>query len=833
VIETRRNLKIGYVAKMFPRLSETFVLNEILELERQGAEVCIFSAKKPNEGQFHPQLGRLQARVYYLEDLDPKKWATWLAADWDTLAPNGGRVWDLVRAALRDAQPERVDLVWQAAWIACRAAELGLDRLHAHFATLPAHLAHLTHRISGIPYSFTAHAKDIFVYSPVETRLGELIDHADFMVTVTEFNRRHLLEALPGVDAGKIRVLHNGIDTEAFAPVPAGSREADHVLAVGRLVPKKGLDDLLTACAMLRDRGCPVRCTIAGGGPEEANLERRRRELGLEDLVVLTGSVKIDAVRDLMRRATVFALPCRVAADNNVDALPTVLLEALASGLPAVSTELSGVPEIISDGLEGRLVAPDHPEGLADALQALMADVGVRARCGEAGRLKATTAFDIRRNVATLHGLFRTGGRTGAAPDTGAGDPAADGSGRRVLYVCADRGIPLGGTKGASIHVREFIEALSAAGFSATVAVRRRERAASGLPCTAHLLQVDPPRPTLSTPAGLEAHEFAQNPNFADQLAELHREQPFDYVYERYSLYSTAGLEFARQAGLPFVLEVNAPLVNEAGAWRNLQLPSLAREVEALLFTEADHIVAVSAALRDYILGVAPGARVTVLPNGVDTARIRPGAVDPAWRQRVSGGRPEARVLGFVGRVRPWHGVEVLIDALALARRHDADLRLCVIGDLGDLGTSLEERCRLEGVAEAVTFIGAVEPENVGSVLRALDVVAAPYPDLADFYFSPLKLFEYMAAGKPIVASSTGQITDVLEDGRTGLLVPAGDAAALAAAVRRLFDDRGLAARLGDAARLEAEQHHRWSDRIQVVVGLWQGTVRERAMEAS
>lgn len=830
--EPTRNLRIGYVAKMFPRLSETFVLNEILELERQGAEVTVFSAKKPNEGQFHPQLGRLQARVIYLDDLDPRKWAAWTGAEWPRLEPWADRIWGLVREALADREPERVELVWQAAWLASRAGALGLDRLHAHFATLPALMAHLAHRISGIPYSFTAHAKDIFVYSPAETRLRDLVDHADFMVTVTGFNRRHLLESLPGVDAAKIRMLHNGIDTESFTPAPAGSRDVDHVLAVARLVPKKGLDDLLRACALLRDRGRSVRCTIAGGGPDAAALAGLRDELGLGSLVELCGPVKVDAVRDLMRRATVFALPCRVAADNNVDALPTVLLEALATGLPAVSTAVSGVPEIITDGCEGRLVPPDDPAALADALQSLLDDPALRARCAEAGRRKAAESFDIRRNVATLHGLFRSAGR---AAD-GDGRPAAGGegigAGRRVLYVCADRGIPLGGTKGASIHVREFIEALAAEGFVTTAAVRRREAAAAALPCRARILQAATATAT-ATPAVQEAREHALCASFAGQLAAWHAEQPFDFVYERYSLWSTAGLDFARAAGLPFVLEVNAPLVAEAGAWRALQLPALAREVEARLFSEADQVVAVSAAVRDHILGVAPGARVTVLPNGVDTIRIRPGEAEPAWRERVSGGNASARVVGFVGRVRPWHGVDKLVGAVARARRADPSLHLCVVGDLGDLADTLAAKCREEGVTDAVTFLGAVSPDSVAGALQAMDVVAAPYPDLADFYFSPLKLFEYMAAGKPIVASATGQIVDVIEDGRTGLLVPPGDEAALADAIGRLFADPGLAARLGGEARLEAERSHRWRDRLRVVVDLWLDRCRERALEAS
>ncbi len=407
----RPPLRVGYVTKMFPRLSETFVLNEILELERQGAEVVVFSAKKPNEGVFQPQLARLQARVLYLEDLDLKKWASWVSADWDALGPFSGNIWDLVRAALRDGAPERVDLAWHGAWIACRAQELRLDRLHAHFATLPAALAHAAHRVSGIPYSFTAHAKDIYVYSPEETRMGELIEHADYMVTVTDFNRRHLTSVLPGVDPDKIKVVHNGIDLDAFQPVPASRRESAHILAVGRLVAKKGFGDLLQACALLRERGIDFRCTIAGGGTDAAELELLQRQLGLEDVVTFTGPIRVDAVRELMGRATVFALPCRVAADNNVDALPTVLLEALACSLPVVTTAVSGIPEIVTDGQEGLLLPPDDPVALADALARVLGSAELCAAFGERGRKKALSHFDQRRNVAELHELLHTGGR--------------------------------------------------------------------------------------------------------------------------------------------------------------------------------------------------------------------------------------------------------------------------------------------------------------------------------------------------------------------------------------------------------------------------------------
>ena len=334
--DSNRPLRVGYIAKMFPRLSETFILNEILELERRGVEVVIFSAKKPNEGRFHPQLSRLKARVFYLEDLDSKKWAGWISREWNRLSEYREDLWRLVGDMLAAGDTRQIDYIWWAAWVAAKARELGVSRLHAHFASLPSTIAYLTHRVSGIPFSFTAHAKDIFVYTPEETKLREKIEAADFMVTVTKFNKRYISEHLPDVDANKIKVVHNGIDLDRFQPDESVEREADLILGVGRLVPKKGFDDLLDACALLRKRGVSFRCLIVGGGPQEAELHKKRIELGLEDEVTFAGPLHVEQVRTLMQKATVFCLPCTVATDNNVDALPTVLLESLAAGLPIV-----------------------------------------------------------------------------------------------------------------------------------------------------------------------------------------------------------------------------------------------------------------------------------------------------------------------------------------------------------------------------------------------------------------------------------------------------------------------------------------------------------------
>lgn len=407
--DTQISYKVGYVVKMFPRLSETFILREIIELERQGTEVMIFSLKKPNEGRFHPQVTAVKAPVHYLEDYDAKKWYNWLAAEWSELRSHQQGLWDLLDEALSGGIGSKIENVWWAAWIASMSAKLGLQRLHAHFASLPSSVAYYAHRISGITYSLTAHAKDIFVYDLDEHLLRKKLQTAQPLVTVTDFNRRYLLEKAPDTDPERIRVIHNGIDLDQFQPVPPNERASDLILGVGRLVIKKGFTDLLDACALLKQRGTKFRCVIIGDGPEGDALREKQKSLGLTGEVTFLGARNIAEVRSLMREATVFCLPCTVAPDNNIDALPTVLLEALACGLPSLSTTISGIPEIIDSGTDGLLVPPDDPEALSVQLERLLADPDLRLQLARNGREKAIQKFDIHKNVGELLQTFQDG----------------------------------------------------------------------------------------------------------------------------------------------------------------------------------------------------------------------------------------------------------------------------------------------------------------------------------------------------------------------------------------------------------------------------------------
>lgn len=397
---------VGYFIKMFPRLSETFILNEILELERNGVEVVIFSIKKPNEGRFHSQVADIKAKVFYLDDLDTKKWQHWIGAEWPQLSPVRSNIWQLLDETLESKDFRRMDWIWWSAWAAAQSLRLGLSHLHAHFATLPSTMAYLVHRISGIPFTFTAHAKDIFVYDTESHLLEEKAEAASAIVTVTNFNLRYLKEKLPGLDHGKIRVVHNGINIEHFQSAGSPSREENLIIAVGRLVIKKGFNYLLEACSLLKERGVPFRCVIVGDGNEKENLHEQCRTLQLEEEVEFAGPMNLDEVASLMGKATIMCLPCVQAPDSNVDALPTVLLEALACGTPIISTKISGVPEIVTSGEDGLLVEPEDPGSLSREIERLLSSKQLQEKFAQKGRLKAAEKFDLHKNVRQLLQVF-------------------------------------------------------------------------------------------------------------------------------------------------------------------------------------------------------------------------------------------------------------------------------------------------------------------------------------------------------------------------------------------------------------------------------------------
>jgi glycosyltransferase involved in cell wall biosynthesis len=379
----------------------------------------------------------------------------------------------------------------------------------------------------------------------------------------------------------------------------------------------------------------------------------------------------------------------------------------------------------------------------------------------------------------------------------------------RLAYVCADRGVPVFGRKGCSIHVQEVIRAMIAQGVEVVLfAMRAEGEPPPGLGAVP--VRRLPPIPKGDV-AGREQAALASN---SAVCALLEREGPFDVVYERYSLWSYAGMAHARAQGIPGLLEVNAPLIEEQATHRSLVDRASAERVAERVFREATALIAVSDVLATY-LEQYPAARgcVHVVPNGVNPDRF------PADLTLARRAAPGTFTVGFVGTLKPWHGLAILVEAFALLHQQAGDARLLIVGD-GPERPILEADLAARGLLEWTDFAGAVAHEQVPGLLAAMDVAVAPYLGQLHFYFSPLKVFEYMAAGRPVVASCIGQLAELIQHGCNGLLCPADDALALAAALQQLRDNASLRERLGQAARATVLTHYTWKAQVQRILRL-------------
>lgn len=378
----------------------------------------------------------------------------------------------------------------------------------------------------------------------------------------------------------------------------------------------------------------------------------------------------------------------------------------------------------------------------------------------------------------------------------------------RVAYVCADPGVPVFGGKGCSIHVQEVIRSLLNRGADVELYAARL----GGKPpvdlaaCRVHEIPVGKSKDVRER----ESWQLHWNKLIVDALKHRH----FDLVYERYSIWCSSVMRWSRQQGIPSVLEINAPLIDEQSEHRELIQKQLARQMTRQAITEATLPYVVSSEVAPYCHQfLPPHSRVSVIANGVNTCRFSPD-VPPV---RAAKGF----TIGFVGSLKPWHGIAELLIAFEMLCRsdRDRDCRLLIVGD-GPLRDQIDAFLHVRpGLARRVESVGAVPAEMVPGYITSMDVAVAPYPDLVHFYFSPLKLFEYMASGRAIVASSIGQVREVIRDGENGLLYPAGDAGKLAACFQRLYDSESLRARLGRAA-LSCAKARDWNQVVEQIIEL-------------
>jgi len=410
-----RSTDLVVLVNGFPRLSETFVLHELLELERRGVRLHLFAIRRPAEIVQQDALAELRAPVEYLLPdgaVPHQRTRLRLAHAALLLQRRLGYVHGLADVL---ASPEYSrSLGVSAALLAHRIVRLGSPPLYVHFAHKPATIGRFASLLAGVPYALSAHAKDIWL-TP-EAELARKVRDAAVVLACTDHGRAHLARLADGQTP--VHLVYHGVElkgrTRAARPF-----ETPRLLAVGRLVEKKGHETLLLAAGLLRDRGFDFTLRLVGEGPEWPRLQRLVHELRLGDHVVFLGPLSESEVRLEYESADIFALPCRKLANGDQDGLPNVILEAMAHGLPVVSTRLDGIAEAVLDGESGLLAEQDDPDVFAQHLGRLIEDADLRDRVGEGGRRRVAQHFERSANLPRVVDALVEAGIVAAAHASG------------------------------------------------------------------------------------------------------------------------------------------------------------------------------------------------------------------------------------------------------------------------------------------------------------------------------------------------------------------------------------------------------------------------------
>jgi glycosyltransferase involved in cell wall biosynthesis len=399
---------IGYLMKSYPKISETFILNEILELERQGVQLHLFSLRPCPDTRSHPDVAQVKADVTYIPQLRQNKTYSFdrakalFTAQW---------YW-LIQApiAYRNAFVfyQKESLEWedflQAAFLAQELQRLQITHLQVHFANLPTAIVEMAQMLYPFTFNIFAHAKDIYL-TPTKV-LDRRIKKSEFILTCTGFNAQHLQQI--STSTTPIVLSYHGINFTRFTPNLTIRQQSTvpMIMSVGRFCEKKGFPYLLQACSQLKQAGHIFQCMIIGYGEMRSELEQLIESLELTDVVVLPGKKTQDQLVDLYNEASLFVLPCLVTDDGDRDGIPNVLLEAMAMELPVVSTDISGIAELIDNNSNGFLVPEKNSEALAQAIAALITQPQLRRQFGQRGREKVLNDFNLPNNVGQIRELF-------------------------------------------------------------------------------------------------------------------------------------------------------------------------------------------------------------------------------------------------------------------------------------------------------------------------------------------------------------------------------------------------------------------------------------------
>lgn len=402
-----QKLKIAYIMSRFPKLTETFILYEILALEKMGVRVEIFPLLRERQTVMHPEAAAMVARAHF----HPFISLPILQAQWYFIRRNPSAYFGVITEILHGTLGSlnfffgALGIFAKTVRIAYEMKHLGVTHVHAHFATHPALAGLIIKRLTGIPFSFTAHGSDLHVERRM---LDKKVEAAAFAVTVSEYNKEIILRECRRNARRKVFVVHCGVDPEEFTPT---SQKKDRtqpfqILCVASFEEVKGHQYLLEACKALEERGVDFECHLVGYGPRKEEVERQIAQLKLQGRIIIHGGLPRREVIRMLAEADVKALASVPTRGGKREGIPVVLMEAMACGLPVVSSKLSGIPEVVADGRSGFLVNPRDVRGIADSLYKLYRSPELRHAMGQAGREIVLKEFDLRRNAKSLTDLF-------------------------------------------------------------------------------------------------------------------------------------------------------------------------------------------------------------------------------------------------------------------------------------------------------------------------------------------------------------------------------------------------------------------------------------------
>ena len=762
---TPDHTRVLYLVSLFPCWSETFIVREIHALMRQGVEVRIISLKPHSEPMVQPDAEILLDRVIYppaslagsLKAALPKVLGHPLQSVRE-LAP-------LVKSLWRkpDELVKSVVSWWRTLTMIDAVRAFDPQHLHAHWATYPSSAARILAGRIGRPWSFTGHAHDIFVH---DQDLAGKLNQADFSVTISGYNQKQLAARMIPRNQSRLAVIHCGV-LPADLPYTAAGREAAYIVGVGRLDPIKGFIHLVEACRLLKERGTAFTCDIIGDGPLRDTLQQAIDAAGLQAQVRLTGALPQQEVRTRINRATLFVLPSVLLADGNADGIPVALMEAMACGATAISTRVSGIPELIHHEENGLLVSPGDAAELADAMARLLGDAPLRTRLAEAARRTIVQDFDADIEAGKLLALIRRKQHT-AAPAA----EAAPGQPRRVMLMTDE--MEVGGSqrqivqlalglkaRGVTCAVLYFInpsflvEQLQAAGIE-TIRVNKTARV---------------------------------DPGFVRRLRQAIRAWAPDVVH-CYSF--TAELWGAIACRLLPARKRPVLISSVRGTyeWYGRNQWRMKRWVSS----QSASIISNSREGAEYAARQMhwPLHHFHVVHNGVSVTEPDAARVD-LLRQHYLQNTFDTLVL-FVGRLVEHKNLPRLLQAFAQVVKQRPRTRLLLAGS-GPLHDALAAQIGQLGLQDHALLLG--EQSEVPALMEAADLVVLP--SLREGLSNVV--LEAMALGRAVLSTPVGGIPQAIDNGRHGVLVEPTDTDALARALLTLIDDPALRERLGRAAQ--------------------------------